>query len=125
MNLDKAYLNWSLEPENTPLAAKMKNLVHKVWWLIPTNKPCSYYTFDVLGRALSQVQYDRKDKAQAASVMFHVLTWAHKQEPDINPQPSFSFQDWNRERQNLRRSLQRHRLLHPRPCLRLHRPQRI
>lgn len=93
MNLDKAYLNWSLEPENTHLAVKTEKLFHKVWWLIPTNQPCSYYTFDVLGRALSQVEGDRKDKAQAASVMFHVLTWAHEQEPDVNPRPSFSFQD--------------------------------
>lgn len=93
MNLDKAYMNWRLEPENTQLAVKTEKLFHKVWWLIPTNKPCSYYTFDVLGRALSQVQYDRKDKAQAASVMFHVLTWAHEQEPDVNPRPSFSFLD--------------------------------
>lgn len=93
MNLDKAYLNWSLEPENTHLAVKTEKLFHKMWWLIPTNQPCSYYTFGVLGRALSQVEGDRKDKAQAASVMFHVLTWAHEQEPDINPRPSFSFQD--------------------------------
>ena len=93
MNLDKAYMNWRLEPENTQLAVKTEKLFRKMWWLIPTNQPCSYYTFGVLGRALSQVVGDRKEKAQAASIMFHVLSWAHQQEPDINPKPDFQYQD--------------------------------
>ncbi len=93
MNLDKAYESWGQMSDNRELYYKTKTLFRKIWWLIPTNKPCSYYTLDVLGRALVQANGAQSDKVKAASVMVHVLTFAHNTNPDENPKPTFGYQD--------------------------------
>ena len=93
MNLDKAYESWGQMSDNRELYFKTKTLFRKMWWLIPTNKPCSYYTLDVLGRALVQTNGAQSDKVKAASVMCHVLNFAHTAQPDDNPKPAFGFQD--------------------------------
>lgn len=93
MNLDKAYESWGQMSDNRELYFKTKTLFRKMWWLIPTNKPCSYYTLEVLGRALVQANGAQSDKVKAASVMCHVLNFAHTAQPDDNPKPAFGFQD--------------------------------
>lgn len=93
MNLDKAYESWGQTSDNRELYFKTKTLFRKMWWLIPTNKPCSYYTLEVLGRALVQANGAQSDKVKAASVMCHVLNFAHIAQPDDNPKPVFGFQD--------------------------------
>jgi hypothetical protein len=91
MKLDDAYQRWGQENETLYINTRQK--FRKVWWLIPTNKPCEYYTLPVLGRALQQANADKGDKVQAASVMVHVLNYAHQQEPDLNPAPTFTHSD--------------------------------
>lgn len=93
MNLDKAYESWGQMSDNRELYFKTKTLFRKMWWLIPTNKPCSYYTLEVLGRALVQANGAQSDKVKAASVMVHVLNFAHTAQPDDNPKPAFGFQE--------------------------------
>ena len=93
MNLDKAYESWGQMSDNRELYFKTKTLFRKMWWLIPTNKPCSYYTLEMLGRALVQANGAQSDKVKAASVMCHVLNFAHIAQPDDNPKPAFGFQD--------------------------------
>ena len=92
MNLDKAYESWGQMSDNRELYYKTKTLFRKMWWLIPTNKPCSYYTLPVLARALQQANGAHSDKVSAASVMVHVLNFANSVNND-NPKPSFVFQD--------------------------------
>jgi hypothetical protein len=91
MKLDDADQRWGQENETLYINTRQK--FRKVWWLIPTNKPCEYYTLPVLGRALQQANADKGDKVQAASVMVHVLNYAHQQEPDLNPAPTFTHTD--------------------------------
>lgn len=91
MKLDDAYQRWGQENETLYINTRQK--FRKVWWLIPTNKPCEYYTLPVLGRALQQANADKGDKVQAASVMVHVLNYAHQQEPDLTPAPTFTHTD--------------------------------
>jgi len=91
MKLDDAYQRWGQENETLYINTRQK--FRKVWWLIPTNQPCEYYTLPVLGRALQQANADKGDKVQAASVMVHVLNYAHQQEPDLNPAPTFTHTD--------------------------------
>ena len=91
MKLDDAYQRWGQENETLYINTRQK--FRKVWWLIPTNKPCEYYTLPVLGRALQHANADKGDKVQAASVMVHVLNYAHQQEPDLNPAPTFTHTD--------------------------------
>lgn len=92
MNLDKAYETWGQLSDNRELYYKTKTLFRKMWWLIPTNKPCSYYSLPVLARALQQANGAHSDKVSAASVMVHVLNFANSVNND-NPKPSFVFQD--------------------------------
>ena len=93
MNLDKAYESWGQMSDNRELYFKTKTLFRKMWWLIPTNKPCSYYTLPVLARALQQANGAHSDKVNAASIMCHVLNFAHTAQPDDNPKPAFVYQD--------------------------------
>ena len=93
MKLDDAYNAWGGQSENRELAQKTKKIFHNIWWLIPTNKPCNYYTLEVLGRALVQANGAHSDKVSAASVMCHVLNYAHNVDPEGNNKPSFTFSD--------------------------------
>lgn len=93
MKLDDAYNAWGGQSENRELAQKTKKIFHNIWWLIPTNKPCNYYTLEVLGRALVQANGAHSDKVSAASVMVHVLNYAHNIDPEGNNKPDFTFSD--------------------------------
>ena len=78
MKLDDAYNAWGDMSENRELAQKTKKIFHNIWWLVPTNKPCNYYTLEVLGRALVQANGAHSDKVSGASVMVHVLNLRRK-----------------------------------------------
>ena len=93
MKLDDAYNAWGNMSENHDLAQKTKKIFHNIWWLIPTNQPCNYYTLEVLGRALVQANGAHSDKVSAASVMCHVLNYAHNVDPEGNNKPDFIFSD--------------------------------
>ncbi len=93
MKLDDAYNAWGNMSENRELAQKTKKIFHNIWWLVPTNKPCNYYTLEVLGRALVQANGAHSDKVSAASVMCHVLNYAHNVDPEGNNKPDFTFSD--------------------------------
>ena len=93
MKLDDAYNAWGGQSENRELAQKTKKIFHNIWWLIPTNQPCNYYTLEVLGRALVQANGAHSDKVSAASVMVHVLNYAHNVDPEGNNKPDFTFSD--------------------------------
>ena len=93
MKLDDAYNAWGQQSDNRELFYKTKTAFRKMWWLIPTNKPCSYYTLTVLGRALAQANGAHGDKVSAASVMCHVLNYAYQCDPEENPKPAFGFSD--------------------------------
>lgn len=47
----------------------------------------------MLARALQQANAEHDDKVSAASVMVHVLQYAHEQEPELNPEPTFNHTD--------------------------------
>lgn len=93
MKLDDAYNAWGGQSENRELAQKTKKIFHNIWWLIPTNQPCNYYTLPVLARALQQANGAQSDKVKAASVMCHVLNYAHNVDPEGNNKPDFIFSD--------------------------------
>ena len=93
MKLDDAYNAWGQQSDNRELFYKTKTAFRKMWWLIPTNKPCSYYTLQVLGRALAQTNGAHSDKVSAASVMCHVLNYAYQCDPESMDKPSFGFSD--------------------------------
>ena len=93
MNLAQAYQGWKEQTQNRTLYARTKEAFRKAWFTLPTNKPCSYYTREVLGRALAETRVIESFKAQAASVMIHVLNFANWAEPKFNPKPDFTMDD--------------------------------
>ena len=93
MNLAQAYSGWQQQSQNRTLYAKTKEAFRKAWFDLPTNKPCSYYTKEVLGEALAKTREIESNKAKAASVMIHVLTFANWAEPKFNPKPDFTMDD--------------------------------
>ena len=93
MNLGQAYEGWQQQTQNRTLYARTKEAFRKAWFTLPTNEPCSYYTREVLGRALAETRVIESFKAQAASVMIHVLNFANWAEPKFNPKPDFTMDD--------------------------------
>lgn len=96
MNLRQAYDGWGQQEQNRQLYARTREAFRKAWFTLPTNKPCSWYTKDVLALALAETRVVESDKVKAASVMLHVLTWANFAEPKYNPAPDFKMEDVTR-----------------------------
>lgn len=95
MRLDEAYQRWGSESKNRELFKNTKDVFRKATWKLPTNQPCSYYTLPVLARAFAASTLAHSDKVNAASVMCHVLKYAHTVDPDHNPNPGFIYSDIN------------------------------
>ena len=91
MNLKQAYKGWQQQTQNATLYRNTRDAFRLTWATLPMDKPCSYYTKDILGHALAEPHVIESWKAQAASVMWHVLTFAHWAEPKFNPEPDFTF----------------------------------
>lgn len=95
MRFDEAYQAWGQEDKNRELYKNTKTVVRKAIWTLPTNQPCSYFTLAVLARAFTASTLPPADKAKAASVICHVLKYAHTVDPDHNPNPGFIYSDIN------------------------------
>ena len=93
MNLGQAYQGWQQQSQNRQLYVKTREAFRKAWFTLPTNQPCSYYTKQILGEALAATREIESNKAKAASVMIHVLTFANFAEPKFNPKPDFTLED--------------------------------
>ena len=93
MNLNEAYLGWQQVKDNGQFYMKTRNDFRRAWLMLPTNKPCSYYTKEVLGEALAASSEAEGVKVRAASVMIQVLEWAHKEEPKECPKVKFTIDD--------------------------------
>lgn len=92
MLLSEAYMLWQKEPENMALYRNTKDAFRLTWLMLPTNKPCAYYTKDVLADAMVKTKTMHDFRVKAGSVMVHVLIYAHKKNSD-NPMPAFSFNE--------------------------------
>jgi len=92
MLLSEAYLLWQKEPENMALYRNTKDAFRLTWLMLPTNKPCAYYTKEVLADAMVKTKTMHDFRVKAGSVMVHVLIYAHKKNSD-NPMPAFSFNE--------------------------------
>lgn len=93
MTLQEAYQGWQMVKDNRALYMRTKDAFRKVWLMLPTNKPCGYYTLEVLVSAITKTKMDYSFRVQAASVMLHILVYAHNQDPDENPLPPFTYNE--------------------------------
>ncbi len=96
MTLQEAYQAWQQQLEeqgNRSLYVKTRTAFQKTWFALPTNKPCSYYTRDILASALRSVTVPDEYRVRATSVMLHVLRCAHDKEPENNPAPDYTYEE--------------------------------
>lgn len=96
MTLQEAYQTWQQQLEeqgNRSLYVKTRTAFQKTWFALPTNKPCSYYTRDILASALRSVTVPDEYRVRATSVMLHVFHCAHDKEPENNPAPDYTYEE--------------------------------
>ena len=92
MTLKEAYEQWGKLKERQTLYIKTRNAFMQVWKKLDFSIPCKEVTLAVLREALEKRgPVYAEDKARAASVMVHVLTFAHQEQPQECPMPMFDY----------------------------------
>lgn len=92
MTLKEAYEQWGKLKERQTLYIKTRNAFMQVWKKLDFFIPCKEVTLAVLREALAKRgPVYAEDKARAASVMVHVLTFAHQEQPQECPMPRFDY----------------------------------
>lgn len=92
MTLKEAYEQWGKLKERQTLYIKTRNAFMQVWKKLDFSIPCKEVTLAVLREALAKRgPVYAEDKARAASVMVHVLTFAHQEQPQKCPMPRFDY----------------------------------
>lgn len=92
MTLKEAYEQWGKLKERQTLYIKTRNAFMQVWKKLDFSIPCKEVTLAVLREALTKRgPVYAEDKARAASVMVHVLTFAHQEQPQECPMPRFDY----------------------------------
>ena len=93
MTFQQIYDQWGRQDDSKVLYAKTKSAFKAVWAKLNWNQPCSALTLKVLGEAFRQTKAMPGDKVKSASVMVHVLKYAHDIDPKENPRPAFHYND--------------------------------
>ena len=93
MNLRQAYRGWSQQSQNFNQYVRIRPLFNRVWLFLDMEKPCSWYTAQILGEALAEPHIIESDKRKAAEAMLSVLEFANWAEPKWNPKPTFTVDD--------------------------------
>lgn len=92
MTLKEAYEQWGNLKERQTLYIKTRNAFMQVWKKLDFSIPCKEVTLAVLREALAKRgPVYAEDKVRAASVMVHVLTFAHQEQPQECPMPMFDY----------------------------------
>lgn len=92
MTLKEAYEQWGNLKERQTLYIKTRNAFMQVWKKLDFSIPCKEVTLAVLREALAKRgPVYAEDKVRAASVMVHVLTFAHQEQPQECPMPRFDY----------------------------------
>ena len=92
MTLKEAYEQWGNLKERQTLYIKTRNAFMQVWKKLDYSIPCKEVTLAVLREALAKRgPVYAEDKVRAASVMVHVLTFAHQEQPQECPMPMFDY----------------------------------
>lgn len=93
ITIQEAYDEWSQQDGSKEFAIKTRNVFKNTWKHLDMNIPCSDVTLAKLHEACNQAPGLPADKIKAASVMVHVLRYAHTQDPADCPLPSFEYSD--------------------------------
>lgn len=94
MKLKDAYERWGQQHGYHALYVKTHSVFMQAWSKLNWDSPCKELTLPVLTQALANKKIVvAEEKVQASSVMVHVLTWAHEQEPTETPKPQFKYYD--------------------------------
>lgn len=93
MTIQEAYSEWAQQPVNHQLAVSTARAWRNVWATEDTGRQCETVSIRTLVNAVGRRRSGIRDRVNAASVMVHVLHYAHQQHPDTCPEPTFTFGD--------------------------------
>lgn len=91
LTLREAYKLWGEQGQFQQLYNRTKVSFKDVWAALDLDRPCAYYTLDILGAAIIKGRGLYQNKVKASSVMQHVLNYAHVLDAEHCPAPRFSY----------------------------------
>ena len=92
MTLKEAYEKWGKQKQRQTLYIKTRSAFMQVWRKLDFDTPCKMLTLSVLTEAMKKRgPVFVEDKTRAASVMVHVLNFAHDEAPGECPMPTFDY----------------------------------
>ena len=92
MTLKEAYEKWGKQKQRQTLYIKTRSAFMQVWRKLDFDTPCKMLTLSVLTEAMKKRgPVFVEDKTRAASVMVHVLNFAHDEAPVECPMPTFDY----------------------------------
>jgi len=92
MTLKEAYEKWGKQKHRQVLYIKTRSAFMQVWRKLDFDTPCKMLTLSVLIDAMKKRgSVFVEDKTRAASVMVHVLNFAHDEAPEECPMPTFDY----------------------------------
>lgn len=92
MTLKEAYEKWGKQKQRQTLYIKTRSAFMQVWRKLDFDTPCKMLTLSVLTEAMKKRgPVFVEDKTRAASVMVHVLNFAHDEAPEECPMPTFDY----------------------------------
>ena len=91
MTLNQAFTQWAAIPDNKVLAAKNRTNMQKVLLEKHGSMDVTLIDRHFMDIVLKDCKADHRAQVNACSVLCHVLTWLHGNDPKIYPAPDFDY----------------------------------
>lgn len=91
LTLREAHRLWGEQEQFRVLYNRTKVSFRDTWAALDLDKPCVYYTLEVLGTAITKGRGLYQNMVKASSIMQHVLNYAHVFDAEHCPAPRFSY----------------------------------
>ena len=93
MTIQEAYTGWGSESEHVVVYNRTMNVFMRGFEMLDFGKRTSFYTKKDMATALAYSKLKKEEKPVAASIMYHVLIYAHEKDPVHQPAIDFSHED--------------------------------
>lgn len=91
LTLREAHRLWGEQKQYRVLYNRTKVSFRDTWAALDLDKPCAYYTLEVLGAAITKGRGLYQNMVKASSIMQHVLNYAHVLDAEHCPALRFSY----------------------------------
>lgn len=93
LTLKEAYRLWGEQVQFKQLYHRTMVAFKDTWAILDLDKPCCYYSLEILGEAIKKGRGIYQSKVKASSVMQHVLQFAHVIDAEHCPAVSFTYNE--------------------------------